>query len=151
MKINLRKIQMILFRSIETYLDITSSCDSTSCAFIKVHNLAHITFNSSLDSCFGCWLLESSRIFTGYFWWDLFIISSIKSKFHNWLSLNTAPPSRKEGNNTRCISCKGAALYINLIQAPHWLRQSLIVLKSKEAEFFQNQNLTVRSCDLLQS
>ena len=32
---------------------------------------------------------------------------------------DTAPPSRKGGNNTRCISCKRAALYINLIQAPH--------------------------------
>ena len=32
---------------------------------------------------------------------------------------NTAPPSQKGGNNTRCISCKRAVLYINLIQAPH--------------------------------
>ena len=37
----------------------------------------------------------------------------------NSICLNTAPPSWKGGNNTRCISCKRAALYINLIQAPH--------------------------------
>ena len=33
--------------------------------------------------------------------------------------VNTAPPSQKGGNNTRHISSKGAALYINLMQAPH--------------------------------
>ena len=35
-------------------------------------------------------------------------------------ALNTAPPSRKGGNNTRCISYKRAALNVNLIQAPHY-------------------------------
>ena len=35
--------------------------------------------------------------------------------------LNTAPPSRKGGNNTRCISYKRAALYIILMQAPHFV------------------------------
>ena len=35
------------------------------------------------------------------------------------LDFNTAPPLQKGGNDTRCISCKRAALYINLMQAPH--------------------------------
>ena len=30
----------------------------------------------------------------------------------------TAPPSRKGGNNTGCISCKRVAIYINLSQIP---------------------------------
>ena len=41
-----------------------------------------------------------------------------------WRFGNTAPPSRKGGNNTRCISWKRTALYMNLIQAPHWKNQN---------------------------
>jgi hypothetical protein len=48
---------------------------------------------------------------------------------------NTAPPSKKGGNNTRCISCKRTALYINLIQAPHWKKQTCLneLLELREA------------------
>ena len=49
---------------------------------------------------------------------------------------NTAPPSQKGGNNTRCISCKRAALYINLIQAPQ-------CMKSKKSEIDSKKHLQV--------
>ena len=50
------------------------------------------------------------------FWFENFKTCKIQVDLRN----NTAPPSRTWGNNTRCISCKRAALYINLIQAPHF-------------------------------
>ena len=52
---------------------------------------------------------------------NLVLISGTETKVQLWY-WNTAPPSRKGGNSTRCISCKRVALYINLMQAPHWSR-----------------------------
>ena len=46
-----------------------------------------------------------------------------------YLGFNTAPPSRKGGNNTRCISRKRGALYINLTQAPHFFLNQPVLYK----------------------
>ena len=46
--------------------------------------------------------------------------SYYKNTKNSEFEFNTAPPSRTGGNNTRCISCKRVALYIKLMQAPHW-------------------------------
>ena len=74
--------------------------------------------------------IDQLRIFqyleaTQFFAWTsapllgFYIMYKLFFTFSSFDYLNTAPPSRKGGNNTRCISRKRAALYINLIQAPH--------------------------------